>query len=88
MEASALEWPDVDLANRVLIVRRSLRQGRVTAPKNGKPRRVDMSPQLVAALASRQSLQAAEAAIQGRDAPARVFLTLEGHPVDFDDFRR
>jgi integrase len=87
-EASALEWPDVDLASRVLIVRRSVRQGRVTAPKNGKPRRVDMSPQLAACLAGRQSLQAAEAALKGQEAPLRVFLTPDGRPVDFDDFRR
>src|SRR4029077_5862536 len=42
-EAVGLEWRDVDFGGRVLHVRRSVRKGRVSLPKNGKSRRVDMS---------------------------------------------
>lgn len=72
-EAVGLEWRDVDSAQRVLVVRRSVRQGRVSLPKNGKTRRVDMSPQLAECLAGLRSLQAAEAALEGRAAPERCF---------------
>ena len=64
-EAVGLEWRDVDFAQRVLAIRRSVREGRVSLPKNGKTRRVDMSPQLAACLESLHSLQGAEAALQG-----------------------
>jgi integrase len=47
-EAVGLEWRDVDFGGRVLHVRRSVRKGRVSLPKNNKSRRVDMSPQLAA----------------------------------------
>jgi integrase len=72
-EAVGLEWRDVDLSQRVLLIRRSVRLGRVSLPKNGKTRRVDMSPQLVACLSNLRSLQAAEAAVQGQPAPERCF---------------
>ena len=45
-EAVGLEWRDVHLGERVLHVRRSVRKNRVSLPKNGKPRRVDVSPML------------------------------------------
>ena len=41
-EAVGLEWRDVDFGGRVLHVRRSVRKGRVSLPKNNKSRRVDM----------------------------------------------
>ena len=66
-EAMALEWRDIDFDRRVVIVRRARRKGRVSPPKNGKGRRVDMSHQLTQALQSLQSLQEAEAALGGRD---------------------
>src|SRR5262245_2294447 len=40
-EALALEWRDIDWKNRLVLVRRSRRRGRVSEPKNGKARRVD-----------------------------------------------
>lgn len=74
-EAVGLEWRDVDFPQRVLVIRRSVRKGRVSLPKNGRSRRVEMSRQLAGVLADRQSLQDAEAALAGHAAPARVFLT-------------
>jgi integrase len=73
-EAVALEWRDVDFDRRVLLIRRSERRGRVSVPKSGKARRVEMSRQLTGVLADRKSLQEAEAALAGHGAPARVFL--------------
>jgi integrase len=72
-EAVGLEWRDVDFAQRVLAIRRSVREGRVSLPKNGKTRRVDMSPQLAACLESLHSLQGAESALKGVPAPERCF---------------
>jgi integrase len=73
-EAVALEWRDVDFDRRVLLIRRSERRGRVSSPKSGKARRVEMSRQLARVLADRKSLQEAEAALAGHAAPARVFM--------------
>jgi integrase len=49
-EAIGLEWRDVDWTARVILIRRSRRRNRVSQPKNGKARRVDMSRQLAEAL--------------------------------------
>jgi len=87
-EAVALEWRDVDVERRVLLIRRSERRGRVSVPKSGKARRVDMSRQLTRALADLKSLQEAEAALAGRPAPARVFLSPgPAGPIRDDAFR-
>jgi integrase len=61
-EAVGMECRDVDFAQRVLVIRRSVRKSRMSLPKNGKTRRVDMSPQLAECLNGLRSLQAAEAA--------------------------
>jgi integrase len=63
----------MDFERRVLIIRRTERRGRVSVPKSGKARRVDMSRQLTHALLGLKSLQEAEAAVAGIAPPARVF---------------
>ena len=73
-EAVALEWRDVDFDRRVLLIRRSERRARVSVPKSGKARCVEMSRQLARVLADRKSFQEAEAALADHAAPARVFL--------------
>jgi integrase len=45
-ELLAVRWGDIDLENGFIWVRRSYRRGRLTPPKNGKSRKVDMSEQL------------------------------------------
>jgi integrase len=72
-EAIGLEWRDVDLSRRELLIRRSVREGRVSLPKNGKARRVDMSPVLAACLARLKSLQEVESAVKSEPAPERCF---------------
>jgi integrase len=86
-EAVALRWADVDLEGRVILVRRSERKGRVSEPKSGTARRVDMSAQLAAVLRGHRSLQEAEAALRGRPLPDRVFSTAAGQSVADDAFR-
>ena len=86
-EAVALEWRDVDFERRVLIIRRTERRGRASAPKSGKARRVDMSRQLGRTLSSLKSLQEAEAALAAGSAPERVFSMPNGAPIHDDTFR-
>lgn len=86
-EAVALRWSDVDLDGRVILVRRSQRRGRVSEPKSGKARRVDMSEQLAVVLRGHKSLQAAEAALRGQELLERVFSTTTGQAVADDGFR-
>ncbi len=49
-EIMALEWRDVDLANRQLCVARSEWKGHVTAPKGGRIRHVPLTEHLAEAL--------------------------------------
>jgi integrase len=49
-EILALRWGDVDFKNGLIWVKRSYRRGRITPPKNGKTRKVDMSAQLAETL--------------------------------------
>ena len=86
-EAAGLEWGDVDLERRQITVRRTATRRGTSVPKSGKARRCDVSRQLAETLASWQSLQAAEAAVAGRE-PVRVFESPGGAPVGVADFRR
>jgi integrase len=45
-EAIGLQWGEIDVQGRFIEVRRTLSDRRVTTPKSGKSRRVDMSQQL------------------------------------------
>jgi integrase len=87
-EAVALEWRDVDFAARVLLIRRSRRKARVSEPKNGKARRVDISPQLAAALHTLKSIQDTEAIVHGGPSPERVFSDHHGGSIQDDTFRQ
>jgi integrase len=49
-EALGLQWGDLDFHNRFIEVRRTFSNGRVSTPKSGKGRRVDMSQQLTETL--------------------------------------
>ena len=49
-EALTLQWGDIDFKGRFIDVKRSVVRGKVTVPKSGKSRRVDMSLQLTDAM--------------------------------------
>jgi integrase len=46
----ALQWGDIDWHGRFIEVRRNYVCGKITRPKNGKSRRVDMSQHLAEVL--------------------------------------
>jgi integrase len=50
-EALAVEWGDLELGERRILVQRQVRHGRVRPPKSGKPRVVAMLPTLAKVLA-------------------------------------
>lgn len=54
-EVLALRWDDIGFNSSALWVKRSYRRGIFTKPKNGKSRRVDMTPQLKAVLKQHQA---------------------------------
>ena len=49
-ELIALKGIDLDFINRLIDVQRNLSRGKITLPKNGKTREVDMSKQLATVL--------------------------------------
>ena len=65
----ALEWSDVDLANRQLWVRRSDWNGQVTTPKGGRPRHVPMTRRLAAALSEHRHLRSTRVLCQDDSEP-------------------
>ena len=77
----------MDLEDRVIFIRRSYRRGRLSEPKNGKVRRVDMSQKLTTVLRGLKSLKESEAVVSGSALPERVFSNAEGNVVRDDGFR-
>jgi integrase len=87
-ELLALQWGDVDFANRFIDVQRNLVSGKLTTPKNSTRRRVDMSAHLAETL--EHSLVAAKAAAlkAGKPSPpAWLFTNRDGEPLDGDNLR-
>jgi integrase len=80
-EALALKWVNVDFAGRAILVKESYRRGRLTAPKNGKARRVDMSAQLA------EVLQAVKPG-PFVDVKELVFPGKQGTPYEQNEVRR
>lgn len=82
-EAVALQWSDIDYHGRFIDVQRTFSHGRLTTPKSGKGRRVDMSQQLTDTLKALLVERKKEALRQGwGEVPPRVFLSKEGAPLD------
>lgn len=87
-ELLGLEWGDIDFLGRFIEVRRNRVAGRVTTPKNGKNRRIDMSTQLGEKLQALQTARKEEKLKRRWEAvPAAVFCTEEGTPLDGDNLR-
>ena len=72
-EVAALQWGDIDWNGKFIEVRRNAWEGRITTPKNGKSRRVDMSDQLCRVLSEHRRNMSAEALREGRAMPEYVF---------------
>ena len=86
-ELLALQWGDIDFANRCIHVRRNLVAGRLTSTKNKQRRRVDMSLVLTQTLKRLLTARKREALKSGEAVPPWVFLTPTGHRVDGDNLR-
>lgn len=87
-ELLALHWPDIDFNGRFIEVRRNLVAGRLTTPKNGKTRRVDMSAQLTTTLRSLLQARKKETLSKGwGTVPDWVFCTEGGGALDGDNLR-
>jgi integrase len=88
-EALALQWGDVDFAGRFITVSKSLVRGRISTPKSGKARRVDVSLQLLDALKHHKLASKKKGLSLGLgDAPKYVFTDMMGGPIDKDNWRR
>ena len=87
-EALGLQWGDIDFTGRFIEVRRAWVQRRVTTPKSGKTRRVDMTPQLAQTLKHLNTTRKEETLRQGRgELEDWVFINKEGVPKNAVNFR-
>jgi len=69
-ELIALKGIDLDFINRLIDVQRNLSRGKITLPKNGKTRKVDMSKQLATVLGELLSRRRAAALRKEMEKPA------------------
>lgn len=87
-EAIAAQWGDIDFQGRFLEVQRSSTAGRVTSPKNGKTRRVDLSQQLTETLKALLVERKKETLRKGwGEVPPWVFISGAGTPINSGHFR-
>jgi len=87
-ELLALEWGDIDFNGGFIEVRRSFTKGRITTPKNGKSRRVDMSKQLSETLKALHIERTKEALAKGwGQVPEIVFVNEEGRRINSFNLR-
>jgi len=88
-EALALKWGDIDFNGRFVHVQRGLSRMRIETPKNGKTRRVDMSPHLAETLmAYKVECKKKGFALGLGDTPEFVFTNEKGGFIDLSNWRR
>ena len=87
-EAIGLQWLDIDWQNHLIHIQRTIYNGRVTTPKSGKSRKVDMSGQLIRATEVWQTQCELNALQGGSLLPEWVFSTRNGTPYNASDIRR
>ncbi len=82
-ELLALQWEDLDFNGRCIQVSRNFTHWKLTTPKSGESRRVDMSLELTQALKDLKLERQIEAGASGTDVPPWVFCNERGglmHP--------
>lgn len=88
-EAVALQWDDVDWHGFFADVQRSYSKRRLSTPKSGRGRRVDLSNHLIEVLASRLVAAKRHALRTGTSLAPWVFPGDDpANPMDADNFRR
>lgn len=75
-EIMALEWTDIDLSKRQIMVQRSEWKGHVTLPKGGRSRVIPMTVRLATALMAHRHLRG-----------PRVLCRKDGHPLTQKNIR-
>lgn len=87
-EALTLQWGDIDWHGRFVDVRRNYTLGKITSPKNGKGRRVDLSQQLTEVLRQLLTQRKAETLRHGwPEMPSWMFCSRAGGLLDPDNMR-
>jgi integrase len=87
-EKKALEWGDLDFKGEFIQVRRAFVERRLTTPKSGKSRRVDMSPQLAECLNALKVDHKKETLAKGRrEVTELVFVDSKGGILDNGNLR-
>jgi len=82
-EAFALQWEDLNFAEREIRVARALSAGRIETPKSGHGRTVDMSKELARTLLRLQIERKEEKMKRGwQEMPAWVFCSEAGTPLN------
>ncbi len=88
-ELAGFQWPDIDWNGKFLMVRRSIRKGRIYETKTGRTRRVDMSDDLIEELSAYRRRCLEEAMRNGRnEIPVWVFASGEGTPLEMHNVER
>ena len=87
-ELLALQWEDVNFAGRFVEVRRNFTHGKMTTPKSGESRRVDLSRELTATLETLQLDRQYETVARGwKEIPPWVFCNEKGQPLNQNRIR-
>src|SRR5438034_9560141 len=87
-ELLALRWEDLDFHGRFIQVSRSYTHWKITTPKSGESRRVDMSRELTQTLKDLLLERQVDAGANGTEIPPWVFCTETGgllHPHNLRD---
>jgi len=88
-ELLALQWGDLDFHGRFIEVQRNYARRRISTPKSGESRRVDMSLELAQALKDLSIERQLETAANGwKDVPLWVFCHENGGLLDPDTLRK
>jgi integrase len=88
-EVLALQWGDLDFNSRFIEIRRAVARGKITTPKNGKIRRVDMSLHLTDTLEELRTERKRQALRKGwQEVPEWVFVTEYGTRYDVNNLRK
>jgi integrase len=86
-EALALQWGDLDFHSRFAEVKRTFSNGRLSTPKSGKSRRVDLSQQLTETLKALQVERKKATLKRGwGEVPPWVFLNRDPVPLQRSHF--
>jgi len=87
-ELIALRWEDIDSHGGFLTIKQTAANGEVSSPKNGKTRKIPMTPQLVALLKEHRRRASEAALAAGKSVSPWVFPSPTGGLMDPSKLRR